>query len=191
MVPAMTTGRRLHFSYEDYLRALEVSELKLEYCAGVIYAMAGGTSAHAELSVVMSALLRQRLPRECSVFSSDAKVRVEPTDFAGFPDVSTVCGERLTSPIDANALVNPTLLVEVTSRSTEEYDRGEKLEHYRRLPSLQVVLLVSHRERRVTVVERQAGWRPRDVGTGEEVSLDSPALRFAVDELYGVIPLDP
>lgn len=138
----MTTARRLHYSYEDYLRALESSALKLEYCAGVIYAMADGTLAHAELSVAVSTLLRGRLPKDCSDFSSDAKVRVEATDFAAFPDVSVVCGERLTSPIDANALVNPTLLVEVTSRSTEEYDRGEKLEHYQRLPSLAAVLLV-------------------------------------------------
>lgn len=182
----------MRYSYEDYLRALEDSELKLEYCAGVIYAMAGGTLAHAELSVAVTTLLRTRLASGCSVFSSDAKIRVEATDFAGFPDASVVRGERLTSAIDANALINPVLLAEVTSRSTEDYDRGEKLEHYQRLPSLQVVLLVSHRERRVTVVERREGrWAQRDVGPGEQVSLVSPEVGFSVDELYGAIALDP
>lgn len=181
----------MRYSYEDYLRALEDSEIKLEYCAGVIYAMAGGTLAHAELSASAIRLLGTRLPN-CSVFTSDAKIRVEATDFAGFPDASVVCGERLTSAIDANALINPALLVEVTSRSTEDYDRGEKLEHYQRPPSLQAVLLVSHRERQVTVVERREGnWGRRDVGPGEQVSVSSPAVSFSVDELYGAIALDP
>lgn len=189
---AVNSASQLHFSYEDYLRALEDSEIKLEYCAGVIYAMAGGTLAHAELSLSAGTLLKQRLPKGCSAYSSDAKVRVEPTDFAGFPDVSVVCGERMTSRIDVNALTNPTLLVEVTSRSTEDYDRGEKLEHYQRLPSLQVVLFVSHRERRVTVVERADGrWRTRDVGSGGTVTLANPTVSFTVDELYGNVALDP
>ncbi|MEW5737539.1 MAG: Uma2 family endonuclease [Myxococcota bacterium] len=116
---------------------------------------------------------------------------MESTDFAGFPDVSVVCGERMTSRIDAHALVNPVLLVEVTSRSTEDYDRGEKLEHHRRLPSLEVVLIVSHREKRVTVVERKGGWKPRDVCAGEVVALDNLQVSFSVDELYGNIALDP
>jgi Uma2 family endonuclease len=188
----MTTARQLRFSWEDYLRALEDSDLKLEYCAGVIYAMAGGSLAHAELSVSASTLLRQALPKNCAVFSSDAKVRVESTDFAGFPDVSVVCGERQTSRIDANALINPSLIVEVTSRSTEDYDRGEKLQHYQRLASLTAVLFVSHRERRVTVVERVgAQWHTREHRAGERVTLAAPRLDFSVDELYGSTTLDP
>jgi Uma2 family endonuclease len=119
-------------------------------------------------------------------------VRVEAADFTGFPDGSVVRGERRTSPIDRDALANPTLLVEVTSRSTEEYDRGEKLQHYQQLPSLEVVLFISHRERRVTVVERRAGqWQSRECVAGATVSLSSPAVSFTVDELYGNIPLDP
>jgi len=188
----MTTARQLRYSYEDYLRALDDSAIKLEYCAGVIYAMAGGTLAHAELSAAAIGLLRQALPAGCSVFSSDAKIRVEASDFAGFPDASVVCGERQTSRIDANALANPTLVVEVTSRSTEDYDRGEKLLHYQRLPSLRAVLLVSHRERRVTVVERLgSGWQTREAGPGEQVSLTEPSLRLDVDALYGSVALEP
>jgi Uma2 family endonuclease len=179
-------------TYEDYLRSLEDSDLKLEYCAGVICAMAGGTLAHAELSVSASTTLRQCLPKTCAVFSSDAKIRVETTDFAGFPDVSVVCGERQTSRIDPNALINPSLIVEVTSRSTEDYDRGEKLQHYQRLGSVGAVLFVSHRERRITVVERRGGqWLTRECRAGERVSLEAPRLDFAVDELYGTTTLDP
>lgn len=114
MVGAMTTAGQLRFSWEDHLRALDDSAIKLECCAGVIYALAGGTLAHAELSAAAIARLRQALAPGCPVFSSDAKLRVEVSDFAGFPDASVVCGERQTSRIDANALVNPTLVVELT-----------------------------------------------------------------------------
>jgi Uma2 family endonuclease len=188
----MTTARQLRYSYEDYLRSLERSELKLEYCAGVIYAMAGGTPTHAELAAAVISLLRPPLQGRCSVYTSDLKVRVEASDFSAFPDVSVVCGERQLSPIDANAIVNPGLLIEVTSRSTEEYDRGEKTSHYQRLPSVRAVLLVSHRSPNVTVVERgEAGWTERQLGPGERVTLAQPAIDFAVDELYAGITLEP
>ena len=120
-------------------------------------------------------------------------MRVEVTDFSAFPDVSVVCGERLVSAIDANAIVNPTVLIEVTSRSTEEYDRGEKLSHYQRLPSLRAVLFISHRERQVSVVERGgAGWAPeRQVTAGQRVVLNEPAVSFLVDDLYTGVTLEP
>lgn len=124
--------------------------------------------------------------------TSDAKVRVETSDFAAFPDTVVVCGERQLSRVDANAVINPSLLVEVTSRSTEDYDRGEKLSQYQRLPSLDAVLFVSHRERRVTVVERVAGaWRSTECLQGEFVDVTALGLRFAVSELYEGVTLDP
>ncbi len=102
-----------------------------------------------------------------------------------------VCGPAETSPRDAHALTNPTLLVEVTSRSTEDYDRGDKLSHYKQLPSLHAVLFVSHRAVRVTIVERTAdGWNEREARGGERVELREPPLSFAVDDLYGAIALE-
>ena len=188
----MGTAHQLRYSYGDYLRSLEHSELKLEYCAGVIYAMAGGTPTHAELGVAASSVLRQALLGRCTVYSSDAKVRVEASDFSAFPDVSVVCGERLVAQIDFNAIINPSVLVEVTSRSTEDYDRGQKLSHYQRLPSLQAVIFISHREVRITVVERvESGWSERHLGPGERVALVQPALSFAVDEVYLGVTLEP
>ena len=106
--------------------------------------------------------------------------------------MAVVCGERQVSSLDANALTNPAVLVEVTSKSTEEYDRGDKLSHYKQLPSLQAVLFVAHRARRITVVERTVeGWDERDVRRGELVSLRNPAITFAVDDVYEGITLDP
>ncbi len=188
----VTTARRLHYSYAEYLRALEVSGVKLEYCEGEIYAMAGGTPAHADLAASMIRLLGNLLLDRCRVSSSDLKVRIEATDLSTFPDATVVCGVRLVSSLDANAVVNPTLLVEVTSPSTEDYDRGEKLNHYKQCPSVRAVLLVSHRRPWVTVVERsaQSGWSQREYRAGEVVELVEPALSVAIDELYRGIALE-
>ncbi|WP_240488687.1 Uma2 family endonuclease [Labilithrix luteola] len=188
----MSTVRRLHYSYEEYVRALEMSELRLEYQEGVIYAMPGGTPAHAQLGATMIGLFYSRLPRTCRTATSDMKVRVEATDLSTFPDVSVVCGEAKSSSIDANAITNPTLLVEVTSRSTEDYDRGDKLSQYKQVPSLRAVVFVSPRSHRLTVVERTAtGWDERDYRSGEIMKLGAPAIDIAVDDAYEGIALDP
>lgn len=187
----MTTARRLHHSYDQYLAVLEVSGVKLEYCDGEIYAMAGGTPAHADLAASMMRLLGNALLGRCRVSSSDLKVRIEATDLSTFPDVTVVCGDRRTSSIDHNAVTNPTLLVEVTSNSTEDYDRGEKLNHYRQCESVSAVFIVSHRRAQITVVTRGAGgWEEREYRAGMEVVLDAPELRLRVDELYAGIRLD-
>lgn len=187
----MSTARRLHFSYEDYLRSLELSDVKLEYCDGVIYAMAGGTMTHAALGAAATRILGQALLGRCTVYSSDLRVRIDASDLTTFPDVAIICGPAIPAQIDPHAATNPSILVEVTSRSTEDYDRGDKLSHYRQLPALRAVLLVSHRERRVTVVTRDAaGWTERDFRGGERVSVDEPSVSFAVDELYDGVTLD-
>ena len=188
----MSTARQLRYSYEDYLRSLEQSQLKLEYCAGVIYAMAGGTPTHAQLGAAAIAQFSAALAGRCTVYSSDAKVHVEASDFSAFPDVSIVCGERRVSPIDTNALINPSILIEVTSRSTEDYDRGEKLAHYQRLSSLRAVLFISHERQLVTVVEREAaGWTDREAGPGARVILAEPSLSVEVSALYAGVVLEP
>ncbi len=181
----MSTARRLHHTYQDYLRLLEQSGVKLEYCEGEIYAMAGGTPEHAALAASITRLLGNALLGRCSIFSSDLKIRIEATDMSTFPDVTVVCGARQVSQIDANAVVNPCLLVEITSNSTEDFDRGEKLNHYKQLNSTAAVLFVSHRRPQVTVFARTPeGWSQREHRAGESVTLEHPKLSFAVDELY-------
>jgi Uma2 family endonuclease len=187
----VTTARRLHHSYEDYLAALEMSEVKLEYCDGEMYAMAGGTPAHADLSASAIRILGAALLGRCRVATSDLKVRVEATGLSTFPDISVVGGERQLASIDRNAITNPTLLVEVTSKSTEDYDRGEKLNHYKQCPSLQAVLFVSHRRQQITVVSRNGdGWNTREYRSGQLVDVSALSLSFALDELYAGITLD-
>lgn len=187
----MSTARRLHYTYEQCLRAVEMSDVKLEYCDGVIYAMAGGTPAHAALAMAAGRVLGQALLGQSTVYSSDLKVRIDATDLSTFPDCSVICGPVARAAIDKDAVTNPCILVEVTSPSTEDYDRGEKLSHYRQLPSLLAVLFVSHKTSRVTLVHRtSSGWDEREFRGGETVVLDKPSVAFAVNDLYAGIALD-
>lgn len=188
----MSTALRLQFSYEQYLRALEDSELKLEYWDGVIYAMAGGTPTHARLAARVIATLERLVGQRCAVYSSDLKVRAEAPNVSSFPDATVVCGPTQAAPIDANSVVNPTVLVEVTSKSTEEYDRGDKLTAYQQIPSLRAVLFVSHRAPRVTLVKRTEGssWSELEFRAGDTVVLLEPELQLPVDELFAGITLE-
>jgi Uma2 family endonuclease len=183
----MSTARRYRNSYADYLRLEGESPLKLEYADGEIYAMAGGTPDHAALAMQLVRLLANVLPRECRVFSSDLKVRVRATDLAAYPDLSIVCGGIERADDDPNAITNPRFIVEVTSPSTEEYDRGDKLSQYKQCASLQAVLLISHRRKQVTVVSRSgATWVDREVRAGERVEIGKE-IAFDVSELYEVV----
>jgi Uma2 family endonuclease len=184
----MSTARRVHYSYEQYLAAQESSELRLEFFDGEIYAMAGGTPEHAALSARVITALSALLKDRCVVFTADLRIRVEASGLSTFPDASVVCGPNQTSSIDKNAVTNPTVLVEVTSASTEDYDRGEKLSHYKQLPSLQAVLIVSHSQRRVTVHSRDGKrWGEREFRSQESFAVPGLDVTLDVDELYGTL----
>lgn len=185
----MFSARRLHHTYEDYLRLEQESAVKHEYCDGEIFAMAGGTPEHGLLSAEVISLIRAQLREGCRVMTSDVRVRIEASDLSTYPDATVVCGPLQRSAKDEHAVVNPVLLVEVTSASTEDYYRGEKLSHYKQLPSLRTVLLVSHKARRVTVVQRSGDtWGPpTEFRSSETVACAEPALSIAVDRLYAVL----
>lgn len=184
----MASGRRLHHTYPEYLRLEGERPLKHEYCDGEIFAMAGGTPEHGALAAEAMTHLRGQLPTGCRVLSSDVRIRIEASDLATYPDASVVCGPLERGREDAHAVTNPVLVLEVTSPSSEDSDRGEKLSHYKQLPSLQTVLILSHRTRRLTVVERgPAGWAVTEFRATEVARCATPALTLDVDALYAVL----
>jgi Uma2 family endonuclease len=188
----MSNARRLHYTYHQYLETLEMSDLRLEYCDGDIFAMAGGTPEHGMLAAGLIAIISRQLPSTCRVMTSDVKVRVLATGLSTFPDLSVLFGPIERAPEDANCITNPSVLVEVLSPSTEDYDRGEKLTHYKQLPSLQAVLLVAHDASRVTVVKRGGDardWEIVEARDGESVVLATPPLNIAVRDVFA--PLAP
>jgi Uma2 family endonuclease len=143
------------------------------------------------LSARATTLLSNALGATCTVYSSDLMVRVDASDLSTYPDGAVICGAVEPSATDKHAATNPVILVEVTSKSTEDYDRGDKLSHYKQLAALRVVMLISHRSRTVTVVRRDAsGWNQRDYRSGELVELDLPPLQLSVDALYAGLTLD-
>jgi Uma2 family endonuclease len=183
----MSTARRYRNTYGDFLRVEEASPIKFEFSDGEIFAMAGGTPAHGALAMQLVRLLGPLLPSTCTFLSSDVKVRVLATELATYPDVSIVCGPLELSPDDANAVTNPRFVFEVTSASTEDYDRGAKLSQYKQLKALETVVLVSHRQRLVTCVRRRDNaWAEIDARPGERAEL-AAGLSFDVAELYAVL----
>jgi Uma2 family endonuclease len=181
-----------HHTYEAYLEHESGSNVKHEFLDGEIYAMAGGSRQHAALAVaVSSALHRQLQGKPCVVYSSDLKVRVMATSLATYPDVTVICGPPEEDPASRQVVVNPTLVVEVTSPGTEEWDRGEKLDHYRKIPTLAGCLLVSHRERRLEILQRgsDGAWTRRSAGPGETLLLPFLDCALAVDEIYRGVDL--
>ncbi|WP_437306843.1 Uma2 family endonuclease [Sorangium sp. So ce388] len=180
-------ARKLSFTYAEYLEQERASPTKHEFLAGEIFDMAGGTPEHARLAANVMAELRPALrERPCAVFSSDLRVRVRETGLATYPDVSVVCGQLARDPEDKDAVVNPLVLVEVLSDSTEGYDRGEKFAHYRRIPSLKEYVLVSQSHRRIEVFRRNEDntWTLHEAGPGERARLASIDGALAVDEIY-------
>lgn len=185
----MSTARRLNYTFREYAGALELSTIKLEYWRGEIFAMAGGTPEHSALASSVMALIQAKLPAGCRTFNSDMLLKIAASDVTVFPDGQVVCGkvERYTVG-NKVAILNPGLIVEVTSPSTEDYDRGAKLAEYKTMKGLQAVWIVSHRSPRVTVVERQKrGWRQHDYGPGQHVTLAAPPLTVDVDAIYRVL----
>lgn len=179
--------RRHRYTFRDYLELEEGNPVRHEFFAGQIYAMAGGTPEHAALAAsVIASLLPQFRGSPGRVHSSDLRVRALDTGLATYADVTVVCGPYEYDPESRTTVTNPRLVVEITSESTEDYDRGEKLDSYRRIPSVATVILVSHRERSIEVFERGADdtWRRTEARRGGRVRIVTPPCELVVDEVY-------
>ena len=178
---------RLHrHSYADYLAVEEVSTVKHEFLDGEIYAMAGGSVRHAALSAAALAALHTQLQGRCRVYSSDLRLRVLATGLASYADVAVVCGPVETDPDQADTVTNPTLLVEVLSPGTIDYDLGEKFEHYQQIPSLRAVVYVWQDRRQIELRERMpdGSWRRETAVAGQQIAITTPECRISVDALH-------
>jgi Uma2 family endonuclease len=177
---------RHQYTYAEYLTIEEASPHKNEYFAGEIYAMAGGTPAHAALAAELTALLRNHLSgKPCRVYSADLRIRAKATGLSTYPDVSVICGPLEPDPEGPNTATNPAVLVEVLSDSTEAYDREEKRQHYQTIASLRDYLLVSQRERKVEHWTRSdTGWSVVTAVPGEMIRVQALDLTLDVRALY-------
>src|SRR5436853_6974426 len=150
-------------SPDEYLRLECQAEYKSEYLNGEIFAMSGASRQHNLITVNIGAELNRQLRgKPCEAYMSDMRVKVRSNTFYTYPDVAVVCGEPQFEDKEVDTLLNPTLLVEVLSQSTERYDRISKTSYYRTIDSLQEHLLVAQHEVRVEQYLRQPDgqWRP-------------------------------
>lgn len=166
----------------EYLQIEERAECKSEFLDGEIYAMSGGTPNHSLIEGNLVQEFGSALEsRPCVRYTSNLRIKIESTGLFTYPDLSVVCGPLQTATDDPNAAVNPTVLVEVLSKSTEAYDRIEKFEHYRQIPSLREYVLVSQYRPRVERYQRQAdGAWLWSVISEMDRSVDLPSLGIAV-----------
>ncbi len=170
----MLPAPRHRYSFEEYLETEEIAGVRHEFFDGEIYAMAGGTPEHAAMAAAVTTILGRQLGSgPCRVYSSDLRVRVAATGLATYPDVTVVCGRSERDANSSTHVTNPKILVEVLSPATAEYDRGEKLEHYRQIPSLEAVVLIDHEVPKIELWTREPnGWVERRFSVGEVVPLD-------------------
>ncbi len=159
-----------------------------EYRDGVIVAMSGARRKHNTVSTNMSGLFWQHLKgKECENYSNEMRVWVPKTRLYTYPDIVVVCGEPEFLDDEFDTLLNPVLIVEILSESTESYDRGEKFQSYRSIPTLKEYLLVAqYRPHLEKYVKHGDGfWMLSEaVGIDSSIALDSIELTLALSEIY-------
>lgn len=188
----MATIPKPYYTESEYLARERRAEYKSEYYRGEMFAMAGATREH---NLIMGNLVRwlgnQLAQRPCEVYPSDMRVRL-PSGLYTYPDVTVVCGEPKFLDDEVDTLLNPNVIVEVLSESTERSDRGEKFKQYRSIESLAHYVLVGSEKAIVEVYTRQTHqkWMFADAA-GLTATIDLPAIncRLMLAELYAKVAL--
>ena len=186
----------------EYLVTERAAEHKSDYYRGEMFSMAGGTSPHARIAANLIIAIGRRLDdKPCQTYTSDMKVHVPGTEFFAYPDVSLLCGEGQFVDEHEDCLLNPGLIAEVLSPSTQNYDR-EKFFPYQQLPSLNHYLLVHQKRAFIEHFIRPEGggeWSYKFAGHPEvpakgladALVLHSLGLEIPLSEIYRLIRLEP
>ena len=171
----------------EYLAFERASESKHELVDGEVFAMAGAKRRHNQIVINIGAEARGALrQKRCEIYASDMRVRIPATDRYVYPDLSIACGTPRFEDEAEDTLLDPLVVFEVLSASTEAYDRGEKFEAYQSVPSLADYVLVATSHARVDHFRRQddGSWVLRSYGPGERIHLASCGCEIAIDEVY-------
>jgi Uma2 family endonuclease len=184
----MSTQPKTFITPEQYLEIERKAEYKSEYLNGEMFAMAGGRAPHNQISAnVIFELVRQTRPRQCIVYTSDQRVLVAASRLYTYPDIAALCDEPKFQDETRDTLLNPTLIVEVLSPSTEAYDRGRKFANYKKIDSLAEYLLVSSEEMQADLFRRapDGAWTVISAEKPEDVlELHSIGCRLVLADIY-------
>jgi len=189
----VTASLRPRHSFDEYLSVEEKSpEVRHEYVAGEIFAMAGASVEHSALATALAGMFLGHLRGgPCRPHGSDLRIRIESVDVATYADVSVICDPIERAPGSPTHVLNPVLVVEVLSPSTERYDREQKRLYYQQIPALEEYVLVAQDRRRVEVWRRDGhNWSQLVHDAGAIVELRSIDYRLDVDDLYRTAGVD-
>ena len=178
-------------SVQEYIQQEVASDTKYEYHNGKIFALAGGTLNHGLISGNIYSEMRNGFKdnhSKCLPFNSDVKLYIKATNSYVYPDSMVICGEIEQSSEDENSVVNPVLIVEVLSKSTAEYDRGDKFHLYRKIPTFKEYVLIEQKKYVVDVHYKNDNsdlWRiTRYEGLDNKIKLQSIDIEIPMEELY-------
>ncbi len=185
----VVNANQFYISAEDYLAGEEVSPIKHEYRRGHVYAMVGAKKPHGIIASNLGRLIGNHLnDSPCIVLLSDTKVRLEEADCYYYPDVVVTCDERDLSTTDEFVRF-PKLVIEVLSKSTAKFDRGDKFADYQTSPVLQEYVLVNQTEQKVDCFRKTSeGWIGQSYGASEQVNFTSINMTCAMTSLYHKVP---
>jgi Uma2 family endonuclease len=178
---------------EQYLALDRAAEFRSEFVDGEIFAMSGGSLRHARLQRNLLFELQSALKDTgCEGFTSDMRVRVPATGMYAYPDVTVICGKPVLADEQQDILLNPVVIFEVLSPTTEKYDRGLKFQHYRAIESLKDYILVDQNQVLVEQFTRHDGntWTLRDYQLlDQELTIPSINVSLPVRRIYDRIEL--
>jgi Uma2 family endonuclease len=191
----MSTLSKPYLTPEQYLAIERQAEFKSEYYQGEMFAMSGARRAHNLIAVNAVRELSQQLRgRSCEAYSNDMRVRVTSEELYTYPDLIIVCGEPMFLDNSFDTLLNPNVIVEVLSESTEAYDRGQKFKLYRSLDSLAEYLLISSQQVSAELFTRQSDglWLLNAKSSLEDsLDLQSVDCRLRLADLYEKVAFSP
>ncbi|MFL6215504.1 MAG: Uma2 family endonuclease [Blastocatellia bacterium] len=189
----MSVHHKSFLTPEEYLAIERKAKTKSEYFGGEIFLMAGASENHNLIVANLVGEFRSHLKkRPCKVYPSDMRVKIQTTGLYTYPDVVVVCDEPKFEDDQKDILLNPTLIVEVLSESTEAYDRGKKFDHYRTLDSLSDYLLVTQDHPKVEYYARHLNgkWLLSIFNKLQEViELASVGCELPLNEIYDKVEL--
>lgn len=191
----MNALARTFITPEDYLKNERLEAQRHEYYQGEVFAMSGGSYAHSRIQANMLLELGLRLrARPCEVLTSDMRVKTSDDGLYTYPDVSVVCGGRHFDDDRRDTLLNPLVIVEVLSPSTERYDRGTKFHQYQKISSLQEYILISQEDFRVECFTRlpTGEWLlTSSSGLDATLHVSSLDIDLPLRDLYHKVELSP
>ena len=190
----VSTQPKPRITPEEYLVLERKAEIKSEYFDGEMFAMSGTTLVHTKIVVnIARELSTQFMDRQCEVYTQDLRVKVSSTGLYTYPDIAALCGNPKLEDDHFDTLLNPQLIIEVLSDSTESYDRGKKFAHYRMIESLIEYVLVAQTECRIERFSRQndGAWLYTECSDPDgSIELSSVAARLSLSRIYHKINFD-